>query len=224
MENSDKFFEFEDANTQPNSPTPTIINTDNYQDAQILKQQSGYQMHKSTGNEEALEKAKHEFDDVVTNAKMVDARLAELLVQNKNAVQAFFPNKMQKVIAEKERLMVGTAMDFRINLLKLGNQFRLEAMRDKYDVYLKCYKGQNRLILTQFMIQKLKEVHRVVKNEEMGAFKELEEMYDNAATLRVPSMREKYISRIKGREDRLMDNIEKLIMRFESILDENLTF
>lgn len=220
MENSDKFFEFEETHQPVSSSSPIVLPGTNSTEIQSAPQ---HVVSKYSGNEEAIEKAKHEFDDVVSNAKAVDTRLAELLVQNKNAVQNWFPSKMQKLIAEKERLMVGTAMDFRNNLLKLGNQFRLEAMRDKYDVFLKCYKGQNRLILTQFMIQKLKELHRVVKVEEMGAFRELEEMYQNAATLQVTTMREKYVARIQGREDRLMDNIEKLIVRFESIIDENLT-
>lgn len=218
MNANDKFFDFE-----PEEQTQTPFETTVPPQVTMQRQSLGQSLSFSPPNDnEALQKAQHEFDDVIQTSKGVDNRLTELLTQNQGLIKSIFPGKMQRLIAEKERLMVGSALDFRLNLLKLGNQFRLEAMRDKYDVYLKCYKGENRLLLTQFMMKKLREVQSVVRQEEIGAFRELEEMYAQAQTLVIPSMRESYILQIQDRQNRLMSAIKKLLVRFESIIDENL--
>ena len=221
MEDNDKFFDFDQENITPQSSN--LLPHSNGA-IQPIPTQSLSIGKPNTSNEDINQTAKAEFDAVMQTAKSVDARLAILLAQNEGTVRRVFPTKMQKLISEKERLMAGTALDFRLNLLKLGNQFQLEALRDKYDVYLKCYKGQNRLLLTQFMIQKLKELYRTVKQEEMEAFRELEGMYMNAAQLSIPTMKKNYIQRIQGREVRLMETIEKLLVKFESIIDENLIY
>lgn len=224
METTDKFFEFEQET--PNTTTHTIVPAESNHKAvpMAVSNQSLIVGSNKNPNDQTIQNATNEFDAVMQTAKNVDNRLASLLAQNEGAVRRIFPNKMERLISEKERLMVGTALDFRLNLLKLGNQFQLEALRDKYDVYLKCYKGQNRLLLTQFMIQKLKELYRTVKHEEMEAFRELEGMYVNASTLQITSMREEYVRHIQGREVRLMGTIEKLLVKFESIIDENLVY
>lgn len=171
-----------------------------------------------------FKESKEEFDSLIkTTQDMGDARLKFYLEQNEGAVRRIFPTKMQKLIAQKERMMVGSAMDFRLSLLKLGNEFRLEAMRDRYDAYLKAYKGENRLQLTKFMIAKVNELYRVVKTEEIQGIREIEEMYRNAQTIHVPTMKEKYIARVQSREDKYLNVIEKLITHFENIIDEHLS-
>lgn len=223
MQEQDKFFAFDFENEKQPERVAIPEDLGSTNKAVSTNTHQGHLQY-DAGGKNVEQKANNEFDIVMSNAKAVDVRLAELLAQNQGTVRTFFPSKMQRLINEKERLMVGTAMDFRINLLKLGNQFRLEAMRDRYDVYLKCYKGQNRLELTQFMMKKITELHRTVKVEEMAGFRELEEMYDIAATLRISSMRENQVKRIQAREHKFMDSIEKLITHYQNIIDENLTF
>ncbi|MCP9762309.1 hypothetical protein [Lacihabitans soyangensis] len=214
----DTFFEFpHEQNKQSSKILEQPIDT-NYESFNVQQYRSSVPSENKQFND-----SKEEFDAVVKASKDMDDRLKIYLEQNEGAVRKIFPSKMQKLVAQKERLMVGSALDFRLGLLKLGNEFRLEAMRDRYDTYLKAYKGENRLQLTKFMIGKVNELYRVVKTEEIAGIRELEEMYKNAATINEPSIKSKYIARIGSREDKYLNVIEKLMSHFEAILDENLS-
>jgi hypothetical protein len=167
--------------------------------------------------------SRDEFDKVVRSSQDMDERLKVHLERNESLINRVFPSKMQKLVSQKDRLMVGTALDFRLNLLKMNNEFRLEATRDRLDAYLKAYKAENRLQLTKFMIAKVNELYSVVKQEEMFGIREIEQMHHQAQTITVSSMRAKYIQRVEAREEGYLNVIHQLITHFENIINEHLT-
>ena len=180
------------------------------------------QSSQSVAQQEQYETAKQEFDDVVTNNRAVDQRTKALLARHQSMIMKLFPGKMQRLINEKDRLLVGEALDCRVRLLKLANEVRLEAMRDKYDCFLKAYKGHNRLMLTQIMMKYLVELQRTVREEEMKGFEQITVMYQNAATIPGQERQQAYIGQIRQREMNFMQMIARLMGSFESLIDENL--
>lgn len=171
---------------------------------------------------EQYKAAQAEFDDVIMNSRNVDEHLKGLLTRHQTTVMRVFPGKMQRLINSKERILVSEAMDFRITLLKLANEFRMEAMRDKYDCYLKAYKGQNRQMLTEILLRYVRQLYTSVRREEQATFLELNQMYAFANTFEEAKRRENYINRVVMRENRFLDLIDRQMIRFEAVIDEDL--
>ncbi len=169
-----------------------------------------------------LQRANREFDDVIRNNGEVEDHLKRLLSRHQTLVLRLFPGKMQRLINQKERLLIGEALEFRIRLLKLSNEVKMEAMRDKYDTYLKAYKGQNRLLLTECLMQQLVQLQRTVRLREMDGFNELSAMYRNASQIPGENRQRLYIAQVEQREMRFMKAIDNLMIHFENVINENL--
>lgn len=97
-----------------------------------------------------------------------------------------------------------------------------EFMISKLCEQLSLYHGQINVLLAQFLIDKYKEIIQIIRQEEMEAFRTLEKIYEQVNALMIPSIKQRYIMLIQAREKHIIDTVDKLCIRLESIIDENL--
>lgn len=166
--------------------------------------------------------ANSRVDLATANDREVNERTNQWLEANRGLVMRIFPGKTQRLILEKERLMVGTMLEFRLNLLRLSTQFKMEATRDRYDAALKGLKAQNRVEMIKFLISKFNELNQAVREGQLVGMQQINAMYHDAMVNERPDSRANLLQRARQREDRYLDVMDKLVDSFESILDEHL--
>lgn len=163
------------------------------------------------------------LDLLIRNAGEIDERTKDLLIANRNLIQKLFPTKMDKMVLEMQQNTIQSAMEFRLNLYKMSTQFRLEALREKYNAALMTIRGEYRVQVSKFMMAKLRELHIAVDKEERLFIEFAKSKYDHAKLqIGYPSIQSLYITNINEQSLGYMNFLQRQIANFESIIDEQI--
>ncbi len=201
---------FDESFENSNEPTETPINTGgNYYTEEYKANQSG-------------NKASKEFDEVMVTVKNIDATLAERMTRNRSFIEKYFPNKMDRLLMNKELAIAGSAMDFRHGLVKIASQFRTLALKEKYETHLHVFQTQNRLEKAKYQMSAMNQLMSSSRIAEEKGLNELTEMYTLAAKQTVPQIKIKYMARIEQREDAYFNYQSKLMHDFERVIHEGI--
>lgn len=163
------------------------------------------------------------LDLLIRNSAEIDDRTKDLLLVNKTLIQKLFPGKMDKMVSEMQRNTIQTAMDFRLNLYKMSTQFRLEALREKYNAALMTIRGQYREQVSDFMMSKLEELHIKVDVKQRSFIEFAKAKYDYAKKQGgYPTLQEIYLKNIHEESLGYLTFLHRQIKNFESIIDEQI--
>lgn len=163
------------------------------------------------------------LDLLLRNASEVDEKTKDLLMKNRNLIQQLFPSKMDKMIMEMQGNTIQNAMEFRLNLYKMSTQFRLEALREKYNASLMTIRGHYREQVSDFMMTKLLELAHKVKAKEQEFFALSQSKLDFAAKQNgYPSLQAIYLRGIDEEYNNFQIFLHRQISSFQSIIDEQI--
>lgn len=163
------------------------------------------------------------LDLLIRNAAEVDDRTKDLLVKNRTLIQRLFPGKMDRMVMEMQRNTVQNAMEFRLNLYKMSTQFRLEALREKYNAALMTIRGHYREQVSEFMMGKLEELHSKVDVKQRNFIEFAKAKYDYAKLQGgYPSLQALYLKNINDESQGYLTFLHRQITNFESIIDEQI--
>jgi hypothetical protein len=163
------------------------------------------------------------LDLMIRNAGEIDERTKDLLLVNKTLIQQLFPSKMDKMVMAMQRNTIQTAMEFRLNLYKMSTQFRLEALREKYNAALMTIRGYYREQVSEFMMGKLEELHIKVDAKQRSFIEFAKAKYDNAKLQSgYPTLQALYLKSINEESIGYMTFLHRQIQNFESIIDEQI--
>jgi hypothetical protein len=163
------------------------------------------------------------LDLLIRNAAEVDERTKDLLIKNRTIIQQLFPSKMDKMIMEMQRNTIQNAMEFRLNLYKMSTQFRLEALREKYNAALMTIRGHYREQVSEFMMGKLEELHTKVDVKQRSFIEFAKAKHDYAKLQSgYPTIQALYLKHIHLEEDGYLTFLHRQISNFESIIDEQI--
>jgi hypothetical protein len=163
------------------------------------------------------------LDLLIRNAAEVDDRTKDLLIKNRTLIQQLFPSKIDKMIIEMQRNTIQTAMEFRLNLYKMSTQFRLEALREKYNAALMTIRGHYREQVSEFMMGKLEELHTKVDVKQRSFIEFAKAKYDYAKLQSgYPSLQTLYLNNINEESIGYLNFLHRQITNFESIIDEQI--
>jgi hypothetical protein len=163
------------------------------------------------------------LDLLIRNAGEIDERTKDLMLVNKTLIQQLFPSRMDKMVMTMQRNTIQSAMEFRLNLYKMSTQFRLEALREKYNAALMTIRGQYREQVSEFMMGKLEELHIKVDAKQRSFIEFAKAKYDNAKLQSgYPSLQTLYLKNINDESIGYMTFLHRQIQNFESIIDEQI--
>lgn len=163
------------------------------------------------------------LDLLLRNAAEVDDRTKDLLIKNRTLVQQLFPSKMDRMVMEMQRNTIQNAMEFRLNLYKMSTQFRLEALREKYNAALMTIRGHYREQVSEFMMGKLEELHQKVDIKQRSFIEFAKAKYDYAKQQHgYPSLQALYLNNINEESQGYLTFLHRQIKNFESIIDEQI--
>jgi hypothetical protein len=163
------------------------------------------------------------LDLLLRNAGEIDDRTKDLLIKNRTLIQQLFPSKMDKLVMEMQRNTVQNAMEFRLNLYKMSTQFRLEALREKYNAALMTIRGHYREQVSSYMMGKLEELHVKVDVKQRSFIEFAKAKYDYAKLQSgYPELQAIYLNNINEESLGYLTFLHRQITNFESIIDEQI--
>jgi len=218
-----------------NADSITSNSTDNLNDAFGMNDNTPVQQPEvkpqfkvnNTKMKEEMKVQTHETDKnldlLLRNAAEVDDKTKDLLIKNRTLIQQLFPSKMDKMVMEMQRNTIQNAMEFRLNLYKMSTQFRLEALREKYNAALMTIRGHYREQVSEFMMGKLEELHQKVDIKQRSFIEFAKAKYDYAKQQGgYPTLQQLYLNNIEEESKGYLTFLHRQIKNFESIIDEQI--
>ncbi len=162
----------------------------------------------------------------------------ESLTQNNQEVDDYFRAEMKREWTGWEKLterslyrqvqkvkheLLEASAHYRLGFYKTMLDARLEALNEKCDAGLKMMKAHFRLQVSTFLMAKMEELTLEVKDRQIKFLEMMKEKYAYSDTLTsYPSMQKRYLNSMFEEEARYLKFLDSLILRFESIVDEQL--
>lgn len=163
------------------------------------------------------------LDLLLRNATEIDDRTKDLLMKNRSLVQRLFPSKMDSMVMEMQRNTIKHAMEFRLHLYQMSTQFRLEALREKYNAALMSIRGYYREQVSEFMMNKLAELHRKVDMRQREFLELAKSKMEYARDMQgYPTLQRRYLENIEKEAKGFMTFLQRQIESFENIIDEQI--
>jgi len=166
-----------------------------------------------------------DLDECIANAGEIDERTKELLYKNRSLIERYFPTKMDKMIEKLQIETIKDAMEFRLNLYKMSTQFRLKAMKEKYDAAILTIAVEFRHRVSTFMISRYSELNDVVRHEYSKFAAGTRASYDDARQYNgYPKLQAPYLAFLDKISNDYMTFVAWHIDSFQQILDEKINF
>lgn len=182
---------------------------------------------KSSQGKEIMQKEvisnERDLDMLVRNATFVDERARQLLLSRKSLIKRLFPSEEDRILEKWRGRMISSAADFNIDLYNMATEARLTAMKEKYDAGLMLLKAEYRQRIGSFMLNKMDELKQDVNACQFKFVDDITLKYRKAESVRhLPTLYKHFIETILSEEERYFNFLERIISRFESVVDEQL--
>lgn len=114
--------------------------------------------------QDLLQQHHHIVGDRVTNYMMKEFSLIERL---------FTKKEMYNLIKEAHLKEAQTEIDFRLKLLTMATEFKLQAINEKYDNWLKVIKAEYRQKFSAFVAEKQEELRKTIHSKRDNFIKDM---------------------------------------------------
>jgi len=165
------------------------------------------------------------IDQLVANAEEIDENTKVLLMKERSLIERLFPTQMEKMLQQIQGKTIKNAMDFRLNLYSMSTQFRLKALKEKYDAAILTIAVEYRYRVSTFMINRYSELNHIVRNEFQKFASGAKASYDDARQYQgYPKLQTPYLALLDKSCNDYMTFVAWHIDRFQQILDEQIKF
>jgi hypothetical protein len=131
-------------------------------------------------------------------------------------------NLYKSVISVKEELF-NTSSEYRLAFYKTILDTRIATLHERCDASLKMIKSDYRQKVSSFMMERMEQLTKEVKERQITFTEMMKDKYDYAETLtNYPSLKRKYLDGILIEEDKYLKFLASNLENFESIIDEQL--
>ena len=121
-----------------------------------------------------------DFQDLLQkNHQVVGSKVTGLLQQNFSIVEKFFTKRdLAKLVNNANLQEAKTEIDFRHNLLSLSADFKLQALTEKYDDWLKVIKVEYRQQFTAFVTERQEQLRQTIYTRRATFLKDIRKEYE----------------------------------------------
>jgi len=179
---------------------------------------------KQMSNQHAIAK-QQEFDDVlIQNHETISERVRGYYHNKSGLIGRLFPGKLHRIINEGKLNEARTELEFTNSLLRLSVQFKLNAIQEKYETWLRVIKVNYREQFYGFVTNKVKSLQETILEREAEFFDLMRKRYalieKNAD---MPSMVESYRRKIEKEQEAYFAWLEFIMEDFQNIVKEKIS-
>lgn len=192
----------------------------------------------SSKNSDPINKGTSAKNEEVTKPVNQETKKLDEMAQNNQEIDRFYQDQVNKdwstwdkvtnrpMYKEVQRLkfdLVKSSAKYRLGFYTTLLDARLEALNEKCDAGLKMIKGHYRQKVSSLLMAKMEEITMEVKDRQINFLDMMKGKYAYAESLGdYPSMKKRYMESIFEEETRYLKFLDGLLLRFESIVDEQL--
>lgn len=193
----------------PTKPVPTSIKVNN---------KSGSRELDKTVKDET-----QQLDRVAENAEQIDTFFDRKMKQEWTIGDRLVNRSMYKQVQEVKGELVKQSAKYRLAFYRSILDTRLTYLNEKCSAGIKIVKGAYRQEVSMFLMEKVEELSKEITVKQYSFLEMMKEKYQYAETLvNLPSMHQNYMKTIFSEEERYLKFLEALMVKFESIVDEEI--
>lgn len=166
-----------------------------------------------------------EFTDVLLQEHEPNNRWIRGASDDKpSLIRQIFPGKMSRLIREGKLKEAKTELDFANSKLKLQVQWKLNAIQEKYETWLRVIKVNYREQFYCFVTNKVKSLQDTIFDREAEFFDLMRKRYALIEKNKdLPSVVESYLSKIEREQEAYFAWLEFIMEDFQNIVKEKIT-
>ncbi len=135
-------------------------------------------------------------------------------------LQRLFPTKLQQALNKSELIQAKTELEFREKALKIAKESQLQSIKETYNDFLVTSKGTIRKDRTVFFAKQLQELEVEINKITSMFYQLIEDQCANLDRISIPFLKEMEEKRIEESAGRFRDTVDKLMLDFKNILNE----
>ncbi len=165
-----------------------------------------------------------EFDDVLQqNHGVISERVRGYYQKKSGLIARLFPGKLQKLMNEGKLNEARTELEFTTDLLRLSVQFKLDAMEEKYQTWLRVIKVNYREQFSGFVTSKVRTLQETMLERETEFFNLMRKRYALIEKNKdMPGMVELYRNKIEKEQETYFNWLECIMDDFQNIVKEKI--
>lgn len=223
----EKQFDFQQNSAYREAPDEEEFNDfllSSNQGASNLQQQTRHKV--SLKNDELNRSVKQEtkaLDGIAETNKEIDGFYQQAFDKKWGLTDRLFNGKMHSQVQQVKTELVKTSAKYRLAFYRTLLDTRLEALNEKCNAGLKCIKSYHRAQITSFVLGKKEELQFEIRDRQIVFLEMMKGKYQYAETLKAyPSMYERFTQSLLREEECYLFFLDSLVMKFESLLDEEI--
>ncbi|QTA90416.1 hypothetical protein [Desulfonema magnum] len=165
-----------------------------------------------------------EFREVLQqNQEEISERVRGYFEKRVGILARFRPSELQRVINDGKIKKVKTELEFDHNLLKMSVRFKLEAIEERYQTWLRVIKVNYREQFYSFVTDKVSLLQETMFQREQEFFSLMRKRYQLIENYKeMPSMAEVYQRKIEREQEKYFDWLEYIMEDFQNIVKEKI--
>lgn len=172
---------------------------------------------------DTVEKDTNSVTELQENNKQIDDNYQRDLNKDWSLVEQLTNRSMFKQVQENRKELFNASAEYKIKFYRTVLDGRLEALSEKTNTGLMMIKAHYRQNVASFMMKKMDDLSREVKVRQREFLTMMMEKHDDVARLEnYPPLKEQYVNSILLEGERYMKFLDRLVVRFENIIDEQL--
>jgi hypothetical protein len=163
------------------------------------------------------------LDSLAQNNQQIDKFYQDELDKKRGVWDKLTNRKMYDQVQQVKGELFKTSAHYRLAFYKTLLDARLEALYEKCSAGTSMVKAHFRQKVASFLMSKMEELSVEVKDRQISFLEMMKGKYQYAETLTsFPSMQQRYTTSIFDEEGRYLKFLDSLLIRFESIVDEQM--
>jgi hypothetical protein len=195
--------------------------TDNVEHKPIQKQNDMNPENKKRDN--LIEKDDQSVTSLQESHKRIDDSHQADLTKDWGLVEQLTNRSMYKAVQANRKELFNASAEYKIKFYRTVLDGRLEALSEKTNSGLMMIKAHYRQQVASFMMSKMDDLGKEVKSRQSEFLTMMMEKHDDVARLEnYPPLKKQYVNSILAEGERYMNFLDRLVLRFENIIDEQL--
>lgn len=194
---------------------------DSVEDTPIKKQKE--MNAENIQRENPIEKDDKNVTSLQESHGQIDDRYQNDLNREWTLPEKIFNKSGYKVVVAHRKELFNASAEYKIKFYRTVLDGRLEALSEKTNTGLMMIKAHYRQQVASFMMTKMYDLAKEVKSRQREFLTMMMEKHDDVERLEnYPELKGQYVRSILVEGERYMNFLDRLVLRFENIIDEQL--
>jgi len=213
----------DDRNNQNNDLSKINFKIGEDDNSSIIPKKQDLSINNLLNKENPIEKDTENISTLQDDNKQIDNNYQRDLNKDWSLVEQLTNRSMFKQVQANRKELFNASAEYKIKFYRTVLDGRLEALSEKTTTGLMMIKAEYRQRVASFMMGKMDDLSKEVKVRQREFLTMMMEKHDDVARLEnYPPLKKQYVDSILQEGERYMKFLDRLVLRFENIIDEQL--